>query len=706
MVNDIAVQDFVNAIKEPPTETVTSYNGVVSKIDKEGTAWVRVQGSNIETPTASSYVKVALGDKVSLNWRNNKLYIDGNYTDPSIGEGELDKVAVKIKARLKKELEEEKEEEGGEGTIVAIWQEYNMSQYRTTPFRQASGYYWSETIWPYVRGLYMWIRYVYQYSDGTIEYGEPKFDMTNQAIAEANEAATNAANAAATASGIASSALEAASEKRRVFNSQPTTPYELNDLWFDGTHGKTYLCTTARATGSFSSSDWTLYSEDVSNYFWHDSAGAHVSDTQGTVASGNSQTIASTGTVMMRNGKLVTSWTGSSSSDAALNFYDCTSASARDADLVASYARAGITQYINNKKTIALTPSALSFFDPTDGTTPEAIFGSGGVNLYSEGKLRSSLDASAQTFYATDGQTPIAEFGGSGVNLYASGANVATFGASNIALAKNSSVATIAMCNDTFEITGKYSSTDSTNDTFRAKIQNTDSQSDYRTIDIDTSSGTKGNEIKLTAGDASITATDFADYYVKEVAIAAGNTSLTVRDNDTGGTYQKCVYISPTAVVDNGLTVDNGGLIVDKGSIKSLYTYQNPASGSANCHITQNGYFRYVNSTSSKRYKHDIKEVTNKELDPHNLYDVEVVQFKYNDGIIKDETDCRYGKVLVGFIAEQVEEHYPVAVDIEDGKCETWNPRYIIPPMLALIQEQHAQIEELTKRIDALERKK
>lgn len=87
MVNDIAVQDFVNAIKETPTDTNTTYQATVSRIDDEGVVWVCIHGSEKETPTASTSAEVKRGDSVTVQWRSNKLYIGGNYSNPSAGIG-------------------------------------------------------------------------------------------------------------------------------------------------------------------------------------------------------------------------------------------------------------------------------------------------------------------------------------------------------------------------------------------------------------------------------------------------------------------------------------------------------------------------------------------------------------------------------------------------------------------------------------------
>lgn len=46
------------------------------------------------------------------------------------------------------------------------------------------------------------------------------------------------------------------SSKKRNFTTTPTTPYDVGDTWI--TSGSTYFCTTARPSGAFNQSDWTL----------------------------------------------------------------------------------------------------------------------------------------------------------------------------------------------------------------------------------------------------------------------------------------------------------------------------------------------------------------------------------------------------------------------------------------------------------------
>ena len=128
-------------------------------------------------------------------------------------------------------------------------------------------------------------------------------------------------------------------------------------------------------------------------------------------------------------------------------------------------------------------------------------------------------------------------------------------------------------------------------------------------------------------------------------------------------------------------------------------------SGDPNARLAVSSPYQLgYSSGSSRKFKHDIKPIENAELDPKHLYDIEVVQFKYNDDYL-EENDQRYGIDCIGFIAEQVNEVYPIAADRETGEPRNWEMRYIIPPMLALVQQQKKKIDELESRINELESK-
>ena len=139
--------------------------------------------------------------------------------------------------------------------------------------------------------------------------------------------------------------------------------------------------------------------------------------------------------------------------------------------------------------------------------------------------------------------------------------------------------------------------------------------------------------------------------------------------------------------------------------IKSYYTYGDTVDYSTNMYIGNTGLLHRTTKTSSRTVKHDIKPIENTDILPEKLYDIEVIQFVYNEGQL-GRSSKRYGKELPGFIVEDLVEKYPIAVDIdEEGKPFQWNEQYLIPPMLALIQQQKKKIDELESRINELESK-
>ena len=60
---------------------------------------------------------------------------------------------------------------------------------------------------------------------------------------------------------------------------------------------------------------------------------------------------------------------------------------------------------------------------------------------------------------------------------------------------------------------------------------------------------------------------------------------------------------------------------------------------------------------------------------------------------------------VIGMLAGSIDRIYPCACeyDEETGEVINWLERYMIPPMLALIQEQHADIESLKQENLALQ---
>ena len=79
------IEDLVKEIAPAKEERPKTYTAEVSHTDEEGIVWVRLPGAEQDTPTASTSSEVKMGDTVTVEWRNNKLYIAGNYTNPSAG---------------------------------------------------------------------------------------------------------------------------------------------------------------------------------------------------------------------------------------------------------------------------------------------------------------------------------------------------------------------------------------------------------------------------------------------------------------------------------------------------------------------------------------------------------------------------------------------------------------------------------------------
>ena len=147
-----------------------------------------------------------------------------------------------------------------------------------------------------------------------------------------------------------------------------------------------------------------------------------------------------------------------------------------------------------------------------------------------------------------------------------------------------------------------------------------------------------------------------------------------------------------------------------QGSISATKVYIGSStiqSVSANCYVGGNNGLNKITGSSIK-YKHDFKREFNEDLDPHKLYDVPIYQFKFQTNHLDNEKDIRYDKAVIGFITESLAKHYPIACDYEyDRKTENykalgWNEKYMIPPMLSLIQEQHKEIESLKDELATL----
>lgn len=147
-------------------------------------------------------------------------------------------------------------------------------------------------------------------------------------------------------------------------------------------------------------------------------------------------------------------------------------------------------------------------------------------------------------------------------------------------------------------------------------------------------------------------------------------------------------------VVNNGSSA--GGTTANV-TARAIYDYT--TTSTANIFIDGSATLRRFQS-STEKIKKDIEPISAS----FSILEVEVVQFKYKEETLPEE-DERFNKIVPGFIAEQVYQVLPIAVDLNEGEPENWNDRYLIPVMVKTIQDQQKTIEELTNKLYNIEQR-
>lgn len=190
-------------------------------------------------------------------------------------------------------------------------------------------------------------------------------------------------------------------------------------------------------------------------------------------------------------------------------------------------------------------------------------------------------------------------------------------------------------------------------------------------------------------------APDAIEFYPNGLSADAG---YALRVTEAGMRTQKDIELSNCDVVDgNGVKkyYEHGDDIVAR-----QITLQSPVTASVDVVYRSTTSNRLGISSSLRKYKNSIGDVTDKSLNPKRLYDLPVRQFKWNRDVIGTEYD--YDEYSIGFIAEEVDEIYPRAAVYRDDELASWSERNLVPAMLQLIQEQHSEIETLKKDVDLL----
>ena len=176
-----------------------------------------------------------------------------------------------------------------------------------------------------------------------------------------------------------------------------------------------------------------------------------------------------------------------------------------------------------------------------------------------------------------------------------------------------------------------------------------------------------------------------------------------------GSTFDPNVTTYPNAYVSSGdariayssskyVQVSTTGVVMN-GNVYTLDAFYNQdastSANAANTRMDTDGRTRR-STASSARFKEDIVDLsTVADLNPSGLLSLPIRAFKFKSDYL-DATDNRSGVLVPGLIAEEVAEHYPIAADRgADGLVENWNERFVIPGMLALIQDLNTRIKTL-----------
>ena len=175
-------------------------------------------------------------------------------------------------------------------------------------------------------------------------------------------------------------------------------------------------------------------------------------------------------------------------------------------------------------------------------------------------------------------------------------------------------------------------------------------------------------------------------------AVLQGSASYYVQSTNSGNSALGEFRCFNTLVVDSSATLNQNLSVAGQTFIQDTSTSANAVNARIDV-----GDGRLRRSTaSSARFKEQIVNLkTVQGLEPDKLLQIPVRAFKFKADYL-DADDNRFDVMVPGLIAEEVAEHYPAAADLgNDGLVENWNERFIIPGMLALIQDLHKEVQIL-----------
>lgn len=207
------------------------------------------------------------------------------------------------------------------------------------------------------------------------------------------------------------------------------------------------------------------------------------------------------------------------------------------------------------------------------------------------------------------------------------------------------------------------------------------------------------------------------------IAVLPATTIAGITTMSDDASVKKNLHVGKEAIIDGKATINNDlevsgntaleSLDVNKNeyiagtlSVDGTPTFKSPPKLYNLTHVTTGGHLvmgsdgasiAYLGS-SSLRYK-DVQGAV-KEADLESLYQIKVVWARYKNEYL-DASDERYGKEMPMFLAEDVDEHFPLAVDHdEQGRAENWNYRIMIPCMFAMLKNDHEKISSLQSELE------
>lgn len=138
------------------------------------------------------------------------------------------------------------------------------------------------------------------------------------------------------------------------------------------------------------------------------------------------------------------------------------------------------------------------------------------------------------------------------------------------------------------------------------------------------------------------------------------------------------------------------------GSIKSLGAWNSSISSGSSVYVNKDGIMRkYVASSSSMSIKNHIKEITYD--DAKSLLNSRIYSFRYNPEMYSLDEISESKKERYGFILEDLEKTFPMAVEHDkDGLPTSWCLQIVVPTHLAITKEHEIKITEHEREIEQL----